>query len=124
MEQKICLDCGARIKGRADKKFCNDQCRNNFNNGQNSDANARVRNINHTLRKNRRILESFTGRDGKVKISRKALLDRGYDFTYHTHTYRNKDEAVYFFCYEYGYLPLEEDHCLLVKWKSRESPVK
>ena len=30
--EKNCLECGTRIIGRADKKFCNDSCRNSYNN--------------------------------------------------------------------------------------------
>ncbi len=118
MEQRLCLDCGSKIKGRADKKFCNDQCRNNYNNYQNSDANSSVRNINNMLRKNRRILEELVaGKEGKTTVPWKKLTDRGYNFTYHTHTYTTKAGAVYFFCYEYGYLPLEANYYMLVKWQ-------
>jgi predicted nucleic acid-binding Zn ribbon protein len=27
----VCGDCGKEIKGRSDKRFCDDTCRNNFN---------------------------------------------------------------------------------------------
>ena|SRR5690242_14599369 len=118
MEQRLCLDCGSKIRGRADKKFCNDQCRNNYNNYQNSDANSNVRNINNMLRKNRRILEELVaGKEGKTTASLKKLTDKGYNFTYHTHTYTTKAGTVYFFCYEYGYLPLEANYYMLVKWQ-------
>ena len=54
--EKSCLQCGDKISGRSDKKFCSDYCRNAFNNDQNRDVNNYVRNINNILRKNRRIL--------------------------------------------------------------------
>ncbi|RYF12576.1 MAG: DUF2116 family Zn-ribbon domain-containing protein, partial [Flavobacteriales bacterium] len=34
---RFCLDCNTEIKGRADKKFCDDQCRNNYNNRRKSE---------------------------------------------------------------------------------------
>jgi hypothetical protein len=43
------------------------------------------------------------------------LLEKGFDFTYYTHTYKTQKGVVYFFCYEYGYLPLEKDFYFLVK---------
>ena len=30
--EKKCLDCGDSLRGRTDKKFCSDQCRNSYNN--------------------------------------------------------------------------------------------
>jgi len=33
-ENKTCLACGKILKGRVDKKFCDDYCRNNYNNLQ------------------------------------------------------------------------------------------
>ena len=59
--ERFCSDCGEKLVGRADKKFCNDQCRNNFNNKVNSDTNSVMRNINNVLRKNRRIMEKYYG---------------------------------------------------------------
>ena len=59
MEKKVCLDCGETIKGRSDKKFCNDICRNSYNNKLNSDTTNYVRNVNNILRKNRRVLEEL-----------------------------------------------------------------
>ena len=59
-ETKNCLSCGKLLKGRVDKKFCDDYCRNNYNNQlkARSSHSAYVRSINNTLLKNRKILES------------------------------------------------------------------
>jgi len=54
--ERRCLDCQEPLKGRADKKFCNDLCRNNYNNRLKSESNNLVRRINGILRKNRNIL--------------------------------------------------------------------
>src|ERR1700744_4340907 len=112
--EKHCLDCGEVIHGRADKKFCNDMCRNNYNNQLNSSSYNYVRNINNILRRNRRILEELNP-TGKVKVTLKKLSSKGFDFEYHTRTYQAQNGRVYRFCYEYGYLPLDNDEYLLVK---------
>ena len=113
---KTCLNCGAVIKGRADKKFCDDQCRNTFNNAQNSDSNNYVRNVNNLLRKNRRILEELnTDPSGKTKIPRSRLLLKGFQFDYITNVLHTRAGKTYYFCYEYGYLPLDDDWVMLVK---------
>lgn len=114
-ELKKCPECGELIKGRTDKKFCSDMCRNSYNNRQNSDANSYVRNVNNILRKNRRIIEDIILKNGeKFRISKSKLIEKGFQLNFHTNTLTTK-EATYFFCYEYGFRPLENDYCLLVK---------
>lgn len=112
--ERICLDCSEPIKGRADKKFCDDQCRSNFNNRQKNEKNNFVNEVNNILRKNRSVLRQLNP-DGKTKISREKLLTKGFNFTYFTHIYQTQKGAVYHFCYEYGYLKLENEDLLLVK---------
>jgi hypothetical protein len=112
-EIRACLECGDAIHGRADKKFCSDLCRVAFNNRLNCDDTNYVRNVNHALRKNRRILIELNT-SGKTKISREKLMRKGFDFGYFTSTYKTKDGAIYYYCYEQGYLPIEKEYYLLV----------
>lgn len=115
MEKKVCLDCGEPIRGRSDKKFCNDICRNSYNNKLNSDSNNFVRNINNVLRKNRRILEELLDGKTKLTVPKQKLVSKGFDFGFYTNTRVTKEVKNYFFCYEYGYLFLENDLLLVVK---------
>ncbi|HET8572317.1 MAG TPA: DUF2116 family Zn-ribbon domain-containing protein [Edaphocola sp.] len=122
--EQHCLYCGKVIKGRIDKKFCDDFCRNSYNNEHNSDANNLMRNINNILRKNRRILKScIPPHSETIKTKRDHLLQKGYQFPYHTHFYETQKGQVYTFCYEYGFLPLEQDIFLIVHRKSPEKEV-
>jgi len=117
-ETRTCLTCGKTIRGRSDKKFCDDYCRNNHNNQLKAESNNYVRNINNSLKKNRRILEDLLqGNEDMAKSSREKLVQLGFQFRYMTHTYTNKKGNTYFFCYDYGYLPLEHDWYLIVKRK-------
>ena len=113
-EEKVCLDCGAPLRGRADKKFCNDLCRNNYNNQLNSNSYNFVRNINNILKRNRRILEDLNP-SGKTKTTRKKMAGKGFDFDYHTRSYQAPNGKTYHFCYEQGYLVVYGDEVLLVK---------
>ncbi len=112
--KRVCPVCGDPILGRIDKKFCSDQCRSDHNNLRNRDTNHVVRRINGVLRKNRRILEELNP-DGKIKIARQQLSSRGFDFKHFTSIYRTKTGNTYYFCYEQGYLLLDETYCALVK---------
>ncbi len=118
IKSKLCLNCSKPVKGRTDKKFCDDYCRNNYNNLLKSNTTNLVRNINNALGKNRRILESlFADGEEMTKTTKDKLLQKGFQFKYITNTYANKKGNIYFFCYELGYLPLENDWFLIVKRK-------
>ena len=56
MEVRPCKECGQKLSGRRDQKFCSDYCRNTFNNRLNEDSTNYMRRINNILRRNRRIL--------------------------------------------------------------------
>ena len=119
-EVRTCLSCGKPLKGRSDKKFCDDYCRNNYNNQVKANTNNYVRNVNNALRKNRHILESLLGIQEMIKVSKQRLISEGFQFKYHTHTYTTTKASTYFFCYEFGYLPLEGDLVLIVKKKDHQ----
>jgi len=114
MEERQCPECGRPVHGRIDKKFCSDACRNAFNNKVNSAATNYMRNVNNILAKNRRILKELNP-NGKKKTHRDKLLKQGFDFDYHTNAYTTKAGDTYYFCYEQGYLSLEDSYVLMVE---------
>jgi len=113
MEKRKCAECNEPIVGRSDKKFCSDQCRNLYNNRLNSDSTNLVRNINNILRKNRRILQHLNPTD-KAKVHKDKMLEKGFNFNYFTSIYKTQKGATYHFCYEYGYLQLDDGYYFLV----------
>jgi len=115
-ETKTCMFCEKPLKGRSDKKFCDDYCRAAYNNELKSATNNYIRNVNNALGKNRRILESLLPEgETKKSVNKDKLIEKGFQFKYHTeqHTYKNGN--TYIFCYEYGYRPMENDWFLIVK---------
>ena len=115
MDKKLCLECSQPLIGRVDKKFCNDMCRNVYNNKINKDANDYVRKVNVILRKNRRILSSLMQGSDKGKSTKEQLLLNGFNFYYYTNMYKTKQGKIYYFVYELGYLQLEDEKYALVK---------
>lgn len=117
-EAKNCLACGKPIKGRSDKKFCDDYCRNIYNNQQKAAGSGIIRLINNTLAKNRRILQTLLPDDkDTARANREQLLLNGFSFKYITHTYTTKTGNVYHYCYDYGYRLLENDWYMIVRKK-------
>jgi len=114
MENKKCLECGAPVTGRTDKKFCSDYCRNAYNNKVNKDSKNLIRNINNRLKKNHKILAALN-KTGKTKVTRTKLYDFGFDFQFFTSIYTTKTGNTYFYVYDQGYLSLENEWFLLIK---------
>ncbi|HQZ24106.1 MAG TPA: hypothetical protein PLD18_02305 [Flavobacterium sp.] len=111
---KTCLECGDKIVGREDKKFCSDGCRNAYNNKINKDSTNFMRNVNNKLRKNYRILSALNV-DGKGKTTKSKLLSKGFDFEFFTNILATKTGNTYYFVYDQGYRLLDDDYYLLVK---------
>jgi predicted nucleic acid-binding Zn ribbon protein len=112
--EKNCIACNKTIRGRSDKKFCNDSCRNSYNNQNRSNAPNLVKKINAVLVKNRNLLLEITGDNSQKKITREQLSLRGFLFNYYTHSYTNKRGNTYYFCYDHGWLDVN-DSILVVK---------
>ena len=113
---KVCLECGDSFKGRTDKKFCSDLCLNSFNNRVKASTSNYYRVVNSTLRKNYKILEELIPEE-TAKASKSKLLQKGFNFSFYTNVYTTKKGTNYYYIYEYGYLPIDNDYFFLVKKK-------
>ena len=114
MEKRTCLECGEPLKGRADQKFCNDSCRNAYNNKKASGSTNFMRKINRILKNNHSILEKLNPEE-KTTTYKSSLKKRGFNFTYFTNTYTTKTGRIYYFVYDQGYSELEGNKLMLVK---------
>ena len=114
MTQPKCLECGDTFKGRIDKKYCSDYCRNTFNNKVNKESKNLIRNTNNRLRKNFKTLTELN-QTGKTKVSRSKLISRNFDFNFFTQIYTTKTGNVYYYVYDQGYLELDNEIYLLIK---------
>lgn len=114
MEQRKCLECDEPLRGRADQKFCSDACRNAYNNKKLSGSSNYIRKINRILKKNHSILEELNP-TGKTTVFKSVLLKNGFNFSYFTHIYKTRNQKVYYFCYDQGFLVLDNNKYLLVR---------
>lgn len=118
MEERICLECNKRLTGRLDKKFCDDSCRNTFNNAKNRVKNALIKRTNTQLRRNYQILNKYNTSD-KTTVAKQTLSLEGFNFELFTSTYVTKANKTYYFVYDQGYMPIYDGkRYLLVKSKS------
>jgi hypothetical protein len=112
------LHCGKVVRGRVGKKFCDDGCRNAHNNQLYSEANNYIRNVNHSLKKNRRILEEMLPvSKEKTSVPKDRLIQAGFQFKYVTQVYISKTGKTYYYCYDYCYSSFENDWYLIIRGK-------
>ncbi|MDA0314602.1 MAG: hypothetical protein O2829_03970 [Bacteroidetes bacterium] len=116
IEKRFCQSCAQVLQGRIDKKFCDDGCRNNFNNHQNSVVNREVRSVNRVLKRNRTILIALLLEGKKqVKVRKESLLLEGFNFSYSTHQGVVPGGNSYQICYDVGLILQENSEYLILR---------
>lgn len=106
MNTRYCLACNRELKGRSDKKFCDTQCRSTFHNTNKAPHELEIQSINSLLRRNRSLMSHFCP-SGKSTVEKDVLMKLGFKFELFTHIFPFSS-GTYFFCYDYGYLPIKD----------------
>jgi len=118
LEKRNCRRCEKQLYGRSDKVFCDDYCRNAYNNTLNKGGGTslHVRTYINHLKSNRNILERLAqGRTCPFNISKERLLLLGFQFQFHTHFSTEKDGLKIVYCMDYGYKELEDSQVIIVR---------
>ncbi|WP_036678890.1 hypothetical protein [Daejeonella oryzae] len=113
MEKRSCLFCNDDLKGRSDKRFCTDQCRASYNNQNRAESEKVIQQVNQVLRRNRTILKTLNPA-GMSVIRKEFLEERHFNFKYFTSLFKTKEGNEYWFCYDMGYMYLDEDKVRIV----------
>lgn len=116
---RLCKQCGKVIntlKGRSDRLYCDELCKNKYHNARNKEDDVEFKRVHRVLRTNRKILKKMFDRKDIDRIPKEKLLKAGFEFHYHTHTKISKIKSNLFtFCFEYGYRPVGEDKIKVVR---------
>jgi len=114
MNDRKCLQCYEQLRGRADQKFCNDQCRSAYNNMQYIESNGVIKTINRILKKNYSILAALNS-EGKTTVLKSDMQKKGYRFDFFTYTSISRNNKINYFCYDHGYREQENNKIMLIK---------
>src|SRR5215216_5997861 len=115
VEQK-CLNCDKPLKGRIDKKYCDEHCRNEYFNKRKEIERKEIRTIDLALKKNRRILKEILKEKEFIQVEEKDLQLKGFVFLYHTHNETTKQKQnTCVFCYDYGYIDMQNGLYKIIK---------
>jgi hypothetical protein len=112
----VCLYCQDILKGRSDKKFCNEACRNAHNNDQKAKERTSIKRVDLSLKKNRRILSEMIGTNKTVVVDKLILLRSGFDTKYHTHQHLTGKQETYKYCYDLGWKEIEGGLKIMIVW--------
>ncbi len=113
MNDRKCLECSRQLNGRADQKFCGDQCRSAYNNKNSLENNTLIHSVNRILKKNHSILTMLHVM-GKNSATKADLQRKGYRFDFYTSTSISRNNKVCYFCYNHGFKELEHNKLVLV----------
>lgn len=116
MDEKRCPECGKRVIGRIDKKFCSPECKTSFNNYRNRSDNSLMLRINRILKRNRDILLLYKNGNGQVTIPKSQLLLEGFNFNYITHQVDDDNGKLLKCCYDFGYEEQEPGKLVLKRF--------
>jgi len=111
--------CGNPFEGRSDKIFCSDQCRNRARRDQLKEerwnAPTFYNKIGEILQNNHKILKALYNEKGdSIIVTNFLLRDSGFNFDFTTRVL-STSKGIYRFCFDYGWLELENGKMLIVK---------
>ena len=112
-ESKPCENCGRELYGRTDKRFCNDNCRNEFNRRKKQaellKANEAMPEILRIIKRNYEILRSIgeIQADSEIFLEKKSARLNGFDFRFYTSVKQYPNDGLYHFCFERGWKEIE-----------------
>ena len=102
---ETCISCHAPLKGRRDKRFCDDSCRSRHHRIRVQNV---LRDVDHVLHNNRALLKRLRSDEQWTKsdpVSCFIWLRRaGFDFNFHTHVAGLHDGRLAVMCYEEGFV--------------------
>lgn len=116
MKKQTCLNCGAKIHGRSDKKFCGIDCKNAYNYTKRQETKSVTKIIDQLLHKNHHILSTLIGTQRKrMKIDRLELEKMGFSFKYITGYYVNSQNKKYHYVYDFAWMEFSNQEIMIIK---------
>lgn len=117
-----CPECGKKVQGRLDKRFCSPECKSayHYREGKEQREASLYAKVSRILRTNRRLMSRYN-KAGLATVEKERILADGFNPRFFTHYWRNSKGEVYWFCYEYGFREVENNgkaKYILVVWQA------
>ncbi len=112
-----CTNCkNYNVVGRSDKKFCSVSCKNVYHQKLRNYSSNVTRKINTILHRNHGILsEVLSSKKNKIKVKRMLLVNKKFQFDYHTHHITNSQGKTYHYLYNTAWMSFSNDEVLIIR---------
>lgn len=112
-----CILCEIQIKGRADKKFCSIKCKNEYHRILRRKTRTAVNEIDDILHRNYAICDELMSqqRKSKIMVPRLVMEKLGFQFNYCTGMYKNTQNKIYHYIYDYSWMKFSNQDIMLVR---------
>jgi hypothetical protein len=111
-----CKICNKLVKGRSDKKFCSQRCKNYYHVNLRKVTAIAVKDIDTILHRNRSILLEVLGKNSlQKKVPRIIFEKKKFNFKYNTHSHVNSHQKTFYWVYDFGWMSFSDDEVLIVR---------
>ena len=119
--QTYCLQCGLPLVGRADKKYCDDGCRNAYHNARMMDANRICRPYHRSLKQNYSLLFDHL-QAGQSLVHKDELLLHGFDPKMSTTFDLMEDGTLRYGVYDLEYFEIKDRYIQIRRTPAPKPP--
>lgn len=113
---RTCKQCKKNLKGRSDKIFCSTKCKSDHHYLQKTKTDNATKFIDAILHRNRIILEEIMEyNSSQIKVNKKILEKKGFNFQYITKYYVNSRGKTYHFVYDFSYLIFSDNNVIIYR---------
>lgn len=102
LDEHRCIECGAPILGRCDKKFCSLNCKNHYNNRRIKQTKAHKQHVINKISRNYEILETLLEED-QCFYNLEELSTLGFDIKYITGVRHLGTRHQKYMCFDIAY---------------------
>jgi hypothetical protein len=111
--------CKIPIKGRSDKTFCSNECKNRYHTKLRSVTNTATHKTDLILHRNRSILLEILGKNLIQKKVHRYVLDRKkFNFSYITSIHTNKHGKRVYHVYDFSWMIFSDQEILIIHRKN------
>ncbi|NOT37128.1 MAG: hypothetical protein HOP11_07100 [Saprospiraceae bacterium] len=109
-----CRMCKTDFKGRADKIFCSIVCKNSYHLKLRNVTAVATTQIDTILHRNRSILLEILGKKlNQLKVDKKLLDSKKFNWTYITHYHINSNNKFVNYVYDFSWIVFSDQEVLI-----------